>query len=514
MPSPADPEDNNATQNIQRRTIWGGHLSQNSNALMLAFCSGRDVQELPMADEELLPFDLWTNRAHAIMLYEQGILGGIALEKILQALKRLEDAWQEKKFQLDPSLEDVHINVEHWVSQHAGADAGGRLHTARSRNDQSGCDMRMLMRAALMNLAQGVEGLVAALLSQAQKATTIPMVGFTHHQPAMLTTWGHWLCAPAQGLLRDLARIHNAVLQINHCPLGAGAAYGVSWPIQRQRSAELLGFAGVDENSLDCISARGEHEAHCAFVYSLLMRRLAALAQDFLMFSHPYWQFIQLPEAFVTGSSIMPQKRNPDFAEVMKGKSAWVQGQVTSLLSITQGAMHGYHRDSQWSKYALLDVVRECQSAAPLMQQVVEGICPNRERMRARLREGYLEATDFADALSREFGLPFRQGYKIAAAAVGLSANARCIQTHAAQQAMQQAGLEEEKCRGILEGLQNPMHLLEKRQHTGGPAPLQVKKTIEHLQDQWQQQRAWQTPLRQQLQAADAQCRHYTPHPT
>ena len=225
MPAPSTPL--SASPQKTQRTVWGGHLSQNANALMLEFCSGRDVLSLPMADEELLPFDLWTNRAHAIMLHEQGIVDAGALTAILKALRGLEEAWQQQQFQLDPALEDVHMNVEHWVSTHAGADAGGRLHTARSRNDQSGCDMRMLMRAALLQVSQNVADLIAALLTQAKQAIKMPMAGFTHHQPAMLTTWGHWLCAPAQGLLRDLGRIHHAVLQVNQCPLGAGASYGV-----------------------------------------------------------------------------------------------------------------------------------------------------------------------------------------------------------------------------------------------------------------------------------------------
>ena len=241
------------------------------------------------------------------------------------------------------------------------------------------------------------------------------------------------------------------------------------------------------------------------------MRRLAALAQDLILFSHPYWRFVQLPEAFVTGSSIMPQKRNPDFAEVMKGKAAWVQGQVGSLLGIAQGAMHGYHRDSQWSKYALLDVVRECQTAAPLMQKVIENIKPNPQHMQAKLHEGYLEATDFADALAHECALPFRAGYEIAAKAVKLSANAGCIQPQAAMHAMQQAGLKEATCHALLRNLQNPLQLLENRQHLGSPAPNQVVQTIERLQQQLKQQSAWHVPLQQQLQAADTTCRHYIP---
>ena len=207
-----------------------------------------------MADELLLPYDIWTNRAHCIMLQRQGLIPTEILNKILAGLRQLEKLVEADNFSLDPGKEDVHINVEAFVTENQGAEAGGRMHIGRSRNDQSACDMRLYLRSVGLNLFNSVKNLATALLAQAEENTESVMPGFTHYQPAMVTTWGHWLCAYVQGLCRDLERLAFALAQINRNPLGAAAAFGTSWSIDRQLTTELLAFEKIDTNTLDWIS--------------------------------------------------------------------------------------------------------------------------------------------------------------------------------------------------------------------------------------------------------------------
>jgi len=487
--------------------IWGNHLGESPDDLMLRFCAGRDVTPLPMADEVLLPFDLWTNRAHAMMLHRQGILPAELLRRILTALDGIATEWAEEAFQLDPALEDVHINVEAQVSRRAGPEAGGRLHTGRSRNDQVACDMRLFLREALLGFAEGVAALGDTLLEQAAVHQDTVMPGFTHHQPAMITTWGHWVCGYVQALCRDLERLQLAFTQVNRNPLGAAASFGTSWPIDREYTTELLGFAAVEANTLDAISARWEQEAHGAFAYSMAMNHMAVMAQDLILLSHPYWDMLRLPDRYVTGSSIMPQKRNPDVAEVIKGKSAWLQGMVGGLLALPKGGMSGYNRDSQMTKYAILDVVRECQPAPLVLAGLMGGLEVRVGVMRERLNQGFLTATDFADALARELGLPFRACYDITADAVGRAGDAGRITEAAARDALQAAGHDPAAAAGILADLADPARVLAWRRHTGAPSPEAVTRQIAALRGTLAQVGGWIVPARDAIATARERCK-------
>jgi argininosuccinate lyase len=493
----------------KRGPIWGGHLEADPDALMVRFCAGRDVTALPMADAELLPFDLWTNRAHAIMLGRQGILSQAALGRLLAALTALEAESAAGRFSLDPHLEDVHVNVERFVTDREGTEVGGRLHTGRSRNDQVTCDLRLFLRAALLEWGEGLRRLAATLLEQAARHTETVMPGFTHHQPAMLTTWGHWLCAYAQGLCRDLERARLAYDLVNRSPLGAAAAFGTSWPIDRELTAELLAFERVDANTLDCIGARWEHEAQAAGTFAMAMNHLAVMSQDLLLLSHPYWGLLRLPDGFVQGSSIMPQKRNFDLAEVIKGKTAWLTGMVGGLLAVPKGTMSGYNRDTQVTKYAVLDVVRECQPAPLLLAAVFDGLQVNAAAMRARLDEGFLAAADFADGLARTLGLPFRTCYEIAAAAVRKSGPAGRITEAAAREALSEAGHPTALAESLLADLAQPERILAWRRHTGSPAPEAVRTQIEALGRELAERSAFIPSRRAEIEAAWRRCRDW-----
>ena len=462
-----------------------------------------------MADAALLPFDLWTNRAHAIMWQEQGVLPTGVLPRILAGLQELEVEVQEGRFRLNPQLEDVHINVENFVTERHGAEVGGWMHIGRSRNDQAACDTRLFLREALLRLGDQVTLLAKTLLEQAACHAETVMPGLTHYQPGMLTTWGHWLCAHTQALHRDLERIQALLIPVNRNPLGAAASFGTSWSPNRLRTTELLAFAEVELNSLDCISARGELEAQLAQVYSALMNHLSLLAQDLIFLSHPYVDLLRLPEEFVTGSSIMPQKKNPDFAEVIKGKTAMAHGLLQALLGVPKGMVSGYNRDSQVSKYLMMDVIRECESAPVILSGVMRGLEVQAEKMRTRCEEGFMNAVDVADMLSRDHGIPFRQCYHLLAKAVRLSAPQQALHLTALQQALAEEGISLPLSEEAFARLQDPLQVLTQRDHLGSPAPLQTQQQIEVLQERLAQAQVPRQALQQRCEEAATFCRTY-----
>ncbi len=462
-----------------------------------------------MADEVLIPYDLWTNRAHSIMLYEQGLIPQSALLGILQGLDALEAEHAAGTFVLDPAKEDVHINVEAFVTATQGADAGGRMHIGRSRNDQTACDTRLYLRDVGLRLLQSVTRLTAALLDQAEQHTQTVMPGFTHYQPAMITTWGHWLCSYAQGLLRDLERLQLTVNLVNRNPLGAAASFGTSWPLDRNRTSELLAFDQVELNTLDCITSRWENEAQLAQAAAMLMNRLSIVAQDLIVLSLPYSGMLRIDDTFVTGSSIMPQKKNPDFAEVIKSKASLTHGYLISLLGIQKGGLSGYNRDTQATKYLIMDLVRECEEAPELLTGVVDSLQVNSDQMLQQCLVGFMNAVDVADWLARGLGLPFRECYNVLANAVHLSEPSPQLTRAALQQALQEAGHSQEIPEDEFARLQNPVTLLAERQHLGSPAPEQVQAQVHTLRQQLQSFRDASQALQSHMTQAQQACRSY-----
>ena len=462
--------------------VWGSHLQSSPAQENVLFCAGRDVQPLPMADMALLPYDLWTNRAHAIMWYEEGVLPKDVITKILIGLSQLEENFLKGDFELDQKLEDVHINVEAFVTKQQGADIGGWMHVGRSRNDQAACDTRLFLRDALLRQAKNLEKLIQKLLRQAAEHIETVMPGLTHYQPGMLTSWGHWLCSHAQALLRDLERVKFLLVPINRNPLGAAASFGTSWCPNRKRTTELMAFSEPELNTLDCISTRGELESQVAQGYSAMMNHLSLLAQDLIFLSHPYVGMLGLPDAFLTGSSIMPQKKNPDFAEVIKGKTALAHGLLQSLLGVPKGMVSGYNRDSQVCKYLVMDVIRECEPVPYILSGVMSELKVRKEIMLNRCNEGFMNAVDLADSLSRNHGIPFRKCYHLLAKAVRLSAPSESITKHALQSALDEENLGTTFSDEDFAALQSPLTVLTQRDHLGSPAPERVHEQIELMQ--------------------------------
>ncbi len=462
----------------QKSQVWGGRLDASPSELNIQFCSGRDVKELPKADEELTHYDIWTNLAHTEMLHKVGILSKREFTDLKSALIELNQKALQGEFTLDPAKEDIHINTEHYLTFEKRVSASQKMHTGRSRNDQVATDMRLILRDKSHQLIKGISSLTAQILKTAESVTDVMMPGFTHYQPGMLTTAAHWLTSWSQGLLRDLSALRDIVRLMNRSPLGAAASFGTSWPIDREYTAMLLGFDGVEENTLDCIASRGELESRLASAISILMNRLSTISQDLILLSTPYYGMIKIHNRFVTGSSIMPQKQNPDCAELIRGKAALAHGFTMSLLGIQKGGMSGYNRDTQPSKYLIFDLFRECEDAPMILSGVIASLTFNTEEMLNKCHTGFMNSADVADWLARKFSLSFRACYELLSLAVKYSDEAGELTLEAMRQAIKEIKSPVSVTQRDIDFLNTPNALLKDKSHTGAPSPASVKRMI------------------------------------
>jgi argininosuccinate lyase len=467
-----------AKQTTEKDQVWGGRLNTPPDKMNIAFCSGRDVVSIPMADELLLTYDIWTNLAHVKMLNHCAILKDDECRVLCEALVALDMKVQRGDFHLDPQKEDVHINIEHHITHTLGIEAGKKIHTGRSRNDQCGTDIKLYLRDQLLEISENVKILIEAILKKATPELKSIMPGFTHYQPAMLTTAAHWLTSWSQALLRDLERLYQDLQLLNHSPLGAAAAFGTSWAIDREYAAQLLGFDAPDENSLDCISARGEYEARAAATLSFLMNHLGTIAQDMMLLSMPYFGMLVIPDQYVTGSSIMPQKKNPDFAELIRGKAACCHGALASLLGIQKGSMSGYNREYQLSKYVIMDTFRECLDTPLILSGVINAMTFNRAEMLAKSQKGFMNSADVADLLARKFNLAFRDCYELLSLAVKNCEAAGQLTKEGLEKAIDHLGLPVKLSKKDVELFNSPYLLLQEKEHTGSPSVGSVKRMI------------------------------------
>jgi argininosuccinate lyase len=479
----------------------------------VAYCAGWDVRERPMADAVLIPYDLWVNQAHALMLYRTGIIERSVHRKIQRALTAIESDWRNGRWKLDPTLEDVHVNIERAVGERAGDKAGGWLHTARSRNDQSTTDMRLFVRDALLDFQRELIALLLELIRQARKHVGSLMPGLSHTQPAAVTTFGHVLCAHAEALLRDAEQMQATFQAVNQCPLGAAAGYGTSWPINRAAVARFLGFAGVQQNSLDCVSSRWEIEARFVADLAFAAGHLSLLAQDLIFWSMPWVGFVTFDDRYVTGSSIMPQKRNPDFAEVTRAKAAVVQGALQSLFALGKGMVSGYNRDSQWSKYLVMSAVEELGETPTIFREVIESLTVHKRHMAAATEHDFLVAVELADLIAQRARLPFRKSYEIVAGLVRECEPAGRFTAEAVERALAAHRLQGKIRRAEWQAAIKPARAVQARKSLGGSAPSAVRDNIKQLGSAAAKLRRWNArqqnaieqarrTLRRQIQAS------------
>ena len=458
---------------------------------------------IPPCDLALAKPDLATNEASALVLYHAGVMTPSEGRAIAQALLKVRDEVEDGSFQLNPELEDIHINIEEALREQAG-DVAGKIHSGRSRNDQVACDIRLWQCGQILSHLEGLACVLEVLLNRGleEKETVLP--GFTHHQHAFITTLGHLLASHAEAWLRDMERGLQVYERTNLCPLGGAAGFGTSWPIDRNRLASLLGFSGLVRNSLEAVSSRLEVETEVASWLAMWMTHCSSLAQDLILFSMEEFRWIRLAPEATTGSSIMPQKRNPDFAEVIKGKTAFVHGALSGLHSLGKGQPSGYHRDSQISKPLGQDIWREAQGIPPVLEAVLESMDIDRAKMRVATQGGFLEAAEWADAIAQESRLPFRQVYR----AIGIAVdNARAkgrLSREIVNAALRECGVAYRVSASLSKRFDSPEQLIAARKTLGSPNPGKVEELIHWLQDDLSTLRKRVEECRVQRNRADA----------
>jgi len=366
-------------------------------------------------DQLLARQDIAGSLAHARMLAATGIIKKADLAAIERGLARIRREIEKGEFAWSLEAEDVHLNIERRLTTLVG-EAGKRLHTARSRNDQVATDLRLWLREEIDAIDKLLVALLHALITQAERHAALLMPGFTHLQVAQPITFGHHLLAYVAMLERDRARLADCRKRVNQLPLGAAALAGTSFPIDRARVAKELAFDGVAENSLDAVSDRDFAIEFCACA-AMAMMHLSRLAEELVLWSSARYGFVRLPDRYCTGSSIMPQKKNPDVPELVRGKSARVIGALVALLTLMKAQPLAYNKDNQEDKEPLFDAVDTLKDCLAVFAGLIAGLSPVPRAMRAALAEGHATATDLADYLVRK-GVPFRDAHEVVARAV------------------------------------------------------------------------------------------------
>jgi argininosuccinate lyase len=392
------------------QTMWGGRFSAKPAELMQA------INVSIGFDRRLAPQDLAGSRAHAGMLIKAGVISSEDGAKILEGLDLIEQEMACGAFPFRDEFEDIHMNVEARLKELIGEPAG-RLHTARSRNDQVAVDFRMWVRDACDRSAAQLEALQKALLIKAEANADTMMPGFTHLQPAQPVTFGHHLMAYVEMFGRDASRFRDARTRMNESPLGAAALAGSPFPIDRHMTAKALGFDGPTANSLDSVSAR-DFALEALSAATICATHLSRIAEEIVIWVTPQFGFIKLSDAFTTGSSIMPQKRNPDAAELVRAKVGRIMGALVSLTTVMKGLPLAYSKDMQEDKQPVFEAFDSLTLALAAMTGMVLDLEPDRARMAAAAGAGFSTATDLADWLVRTLNMPFRQAHHVTGAAV------------------------------------------------------------------------------------------------
>jgi len=423
-------------------------------------------------DWRLARFDIQGSLAHAAMLHKVGVLSAEDLADIRRGLREIQSEIDNGSFVWNLDDEDVHFNIERALTRKIG-EAGKRLHTGRSRNDQVATDVRLWLRDAIDRIQALLRQARLALLDQAERHAATVMPGFTHLQAAQPVTFGHHLMAWQEMLRRDMERLADCRRRVNRLPLGAAALAGTSFPIDRDFVARELGFEALCENSLDAVSDR-DFAIEFLAAGALIMMHLSRMSEELVLWMTPRFAFIDLPDRFCTGSSIMPQKKNPDVPELMRGKTGRMNGHLIALLTLMKAQPLAYNKDNQEDKEPLFDAVDTLVDSLSIFAELVPGIRVNAEAMRQAAIEGHATATDLADYLVKK-GLPFRAAHEAVARAVRLAETRGCDLAQLPLSELQSfSGLIAEDVYDVL-SLEGS---LDARNHLGGTAPMQVRAAI------------------------------------
>ena len=437
---------------------------------MRRFASSLEV-DLEMAAE-----DLEASRAHARMLGEVGVLEEAEARQLIDGLDRIGAELESGEFSPTLEDEDIHMAVERRLIELVG-EVGGKLHSARSRNDQVATDVRLWLKKRLSALEEALAELLTALLDRVRRDGEILMPGYTHLQRGQPILLGHHLLAHAWSVQRDRDRLAEAAVRVDHCPLGAGAMAGTPHPIDRNRSAELLGFAAVVENAMDAVAAR-DHLQETTAVCAIAMANLSRMAEEIVLWSSAEFAFVRLADAHATGSSIMPQKRNPDAAELVRGKAGRVFGDLVALLTLVKGLPMAYNRDLQEDRRPLFDAVMTTSASAELMAEVWAGLEFAPERFESQLAADPSLATELADAMVTA-GTPFRRAHTVVAQLMArLEAEERTVDS------LGDGELEALGLNGEVRDLLQPRTAVSRRTCLGGTSWTEVERQVALLREQ------------------------------
>lgn len=449
--------------------MWAGRFAKEADGRV------NDFNSSIRFDCRMYAQDIKGSMAHANMLAAQGIIPASDAAEIVDGLAKIYEDLQNGRLAFDPDAEDIHMFIEQELTTRIG-DAGKRLHTARSRNDQVALDLRLYLREECAGIRTLLLELIDTLASIASEHLDTVMPGYTHLQRAQPVTFAHHLMAYAFMLRRDVGRLDDALMRMDEMPLGSGALAGTTYPIDRQMTAEALGFSGVCQNSLDGVADRDYAVELCTAI-SLVMTHLSRFSEEIVLWCSWEFKFIELDDAFATGSSIMPQKKNPDVAELIRGKTGRVYGDLTALLTMMKGLPLAYNKDMQEDKEAIFDAVDTVKLCISTFTPMLRTMTPIKENMRAAAAKGFINATDCADYLTKK-GVPFRDAYKISGGLVaqciarGLTLETLPLADYQAASEVFEADVFEaislETCVGC-------------RTSEGGPAPASVKKQIESI---------------------------------
>lgn len=448
--------------------LWGGHYAQGPSAIMEEINVSVDV------DKRLYAHDIAASKAHAEMLAACGIISSKDSEDIARGLDVILKEIESGAFVFSRALEDVHMNIEARLKELIG-EAAGRLHTARSRNDQVATDFRLWLRDAIDAVDEALKDFQAALLEKAKAHAATLMPGFTHLEPAQPITFGHHLMAYVEMAGRDRARFADCRKRVNEMPLGAAALAGTSFPINREVTAKALGFARPMGNSLDAVSAR-DFALEFLAAASIAGMHLSRLAEEIVIWVSPSFGFIKLSEAFTTGSSIMPQKRNPDAAELVRAKTGRLLGAFSGLYTVMKGLPLAYAKDMQEDKEQVFLAFDTLRLMAAAMAGMVRDMQPDAEAMRLALGKGFITATDLADWLVRAAGVPFRQAHGITGRIVRLAEEKSCGLQELSLAEMQ--GVDPRITQDVFSVL-SPENAVASRTSFGGTAPERVREAVE-----------------------------------
>jgi argininosuccinate lyase len=455
------------------KKLWGGRFQQPTDAFVEKFTASVGF------DRRLAPYDIAGSIAHAKMLAKVKVLSKEEADTIIKGLQEILSDIEAGQFNWQVSLEDVHMNIEACLTDKVG-EVGKKLHTGRSRNDQVATDIRLFLRDGIDGVNEGIGRLSSRLLALADKEADTLMPGFTHLQPAQPVSFGHHMMAWFEMLMRDLERMQDCRTRVNRMPLGAAALAGTSYPIDREYTCKQLGFDAVCENSLDAVSDR-DFAIEFSSAASILMMHLSRFSEELILWSSTQFGFIDLGDAFCTGSSIMPQKKNPDVPELVRGKSGRVTGHLMSLLMLMKSQPLAYNKDNQEDKEPLFDVLDTVLDCLKVYADMMESISLNRDAMRKAAVAGYTTATDLADYLVGK-GIPFRDAHEIVGKAVHAAIESGKDLSELTYAELQRFSKLIDKDVFAVLSLEGSVNA---RAHIGGTAPANVRKAVKHAKKKY-----------------------------